>query len=154
MLLSDDNPRDTDGIVMAMFFCGFIGAFLTHIAKKMKINANKFQKYTTIIFANNQTSIDNIASAIPTSYGQASKDLQQMINKGYFEGAYIDVNNRMIVLPQLKNQQSPSNLYEQTSNSTITQPKIKVVACKNCGANNNLIEGQVCECEFCGSPLG
>ena len=75
---------------------------------------------------------------------------QKIFNKGYFSNAYIDVSNREIILPSHMKQQSERNGSLKNNNE---QAKVKSVICKNCGGNNEVIEGQVCECEYCGSPI-
>jgi hypothetical protein len=139
-------------LMVAFVFFGGGGAFMIYAAKKMKANAEKFKKYIAIVINNNETSIDNIAAAIPTSYEQATKDLQKMIDNGYFENAYIDVSNREIVLPNKSTVQTHSTSNVQM-NSPVNEPQINAVVCRNCGANNKVVEGQVCECEYCGSML-
>lgn len=138
-----------DAWTAAAFF-GIGGGVLVYAAKRLKMTGEKFKKYINIVINNNQTSIDNIAAAIPISYDKAAKDLQEMINKGYFSNAYIDVSNREIILPSHMKQQSERNGSLKNNNE---QAKVKSVICKNCGGNNEVIEGQVCECEYCGSPI-
>lgn len=138
-----------DAWTAAAFF-GIGGGVLVYAAKRLKMTGEKFKKYINIVINNNQTSIDNIAAAIPISYDKAAKDLQEMINKGYFSNAYIDVSNREIILPSYIKQQSERNGSLKNNNE---QAKVKSVICKNCGGNNEVIEGQVCECEYCGSPI-
>jgi hypothetical protein len=150
-LETDKGSSVVELIMIILVFFGGGGAFMIYTAKKMKVNAEKCKKYIAIVINNNETSIDNIAAAVPSSYEQTTKDLQKMINNGYFENAYIDVSKREIVLPN-KNlvQTYPiSNI----KNSPVNEPQIKAVACRNCGANNKVVEGQVCECEYCGSML-
>lgn len=138
-----------DAWTAAAFF-GIGGGVLVYAAKRLKMTGEKFKKYINIVINNNQTSIDNIAAAIPISYDKAAKDLQEMINKGYFSNAYIDVSNREIILPSHMKQQSERNGSLKNNNE---QAKVKSVICKNCGGNNEVIEGQACECEYCGSPI-
>ena len=138
-----------DAWTAAAFF-GIGGGVLVYAAKRLKMTGEKFKKYINIVINNNQTSIDNIAAAIPISYDKAAKDLQEMINKGYFSNAYIDVSNTEIILPSYIKQQSERNGSLKNNNE---QAKVKSVICKNCGGNNEVIEGQVCECEYCGSPI-
>jgi hypothetical protein len=147
-----DGSSDLGSLMVAFVFFGGGGAFMMYTAKKMKINAEKLKKYIAIVINNNEKSIDNIAAAMPTSYEQTTKDLQKMIDDGYFENAYIDVSNREIVLINKSNRQTNSTSNIQM-NSHVNEPQINVVACRNCGANNKVVEGQVCECEYCGSIL-
>jgi hypothetical protein len=139
-------------LMVAFVFFGGGGAFMIYTAKKMKVNAERLKKYIAIVINNNETYIDNIAAAVPSSYEQTTKDLQKMIDNGYFENAYIDVSKREIVLPN-KNPVQTHSISNIPMNSPVNEPQIKAVVCRNCGANNKVVEGQVCECEYCGSVL-
>lgn len=128
-------------IAMLILFCGS-GSFIIYIARKIKRNVIKYNKYITIIVNNGKTSIDSIAAAMSSSYEEVTKDLQKMIAKGYFEDAYIDAAGRRIVLGGQIRYQDSGNAY-----------RFKVVSCENCGADNKLLEGQIGKCEYCGSII-
>jgi len=151
-LKTENGSSAVESFMMAFVFFGGGGTFLIYIAKKMKVNAEKFKKYIAIVINNNETSIDNIAAAAPSSYEQTKKDLQKMIDNGYFENAYIDVSKREIVLPN-KNHVQTHSISNIQMNASVNEPQIKAVVCRNCGANNKIVEGQACECEYCGSIL-
>jgi hypothetical protein len=155
ILMAVSGEMKASDAFCAFAFFGAGGALMIYGAKRMKKNAEKLKKYISIVINNNQTSIDNIAAAIPTDYEQAKKDLQKMIDNDYFQGAYIDTANREIVLPKRENSQSTnmSGNNIQHENRDMGQLRFKVVICKNCGANNKIAEGKICECEYCGSPL-
>lgn len=151
--ISGEMPANS-GLIAFVYF-GVGSALMIYGAKRMKENAEKFKKYISVVINTNQTSIDNIAAAIPTDYEQAKNDLQKMIDDGYFQGAYIDASNREIVLSKRENSPSMnmSGNNIQYENKNMEQPRFKVVICKSCGANNTVAEGNLCECEYCGSPL-
>lgn len=151
-LKTDKGSSVLELIMIALVFFGGGGAFMIYTAKKMKVNAEKCKKYIAIVINNNETSIDNIAAAVHLGYEQTTKDLQKMIDNGYFENAYIDVSNREIVLPN-KNPIQTHSISKIQRNPPVNQPQITAVVCRNCGANNKVVEGQVCECEYCGSML-
>ena len=71
-----------------------------------------------------------------------------MVNKGFFEGAYINESVRRIVIP--RKHQEP--LYNQSNNAD-QSIRMQIVTCKGCGANNSIAAGTVGECEFCGSKI-
>lgn len=196
--------------VGSFFFIG--GVIMIIMAKRKRTKANRYRKYIAIVENNRVRQIDSIASAFPTTYEKAHDDLQEMINKGFLEDAYIDESKREIVLvnsvtesnmagqlqgnqpqydqsqfikdplsqllfeeQQLQQQlirgQQPSKQSSQYSQIHVSQtiitnqqpiteqkepPKKKeprVVICKNCGGNNKIIDGDIGECEYCGSPI-
>ena len=111
----------------------------------MKENGGRYKKYIELIINQNQVYINNIATAVGVSREIATKDLQKMIETGYFAGARIDVDQGIIILPQR------TAMY--VSQSPDIQPQEKVVQCQSCGANNKITVGQVSECEYCGTYL-
>ena len=107
-------------------------------------NAAKYKKYIDIIVNQNVKNIDNIASAVGLPYDVAAKDLQDMINIGYLEGAYIDQGNREITWKQ----QEP-----QAPVAGKTNPQMIAIRCFSCGANNIVVAGRVSKCEYCEKPI-
>lgn len=133
-------------IIVALIFGGG-GVYLNLFARKTKSKGDLYKKYIDLIVNQNQTSIDYIASVTDVSYEAASKDLQKMINSGYFTGAYIEENQRKIVLSSVAPPQAPESYAP-----SYVQSHERVVTCGSCGANNR-VTGQIGECEYCGSPL-
>ena len=145
------------GIFTAIVFFGGGGTLMIYISKQMNSKAVKIKKYISIIINNHQTSIDNIAAAIPTNYNQAVKDLSEMIDKGYFANAYIDASSREVILPQKQTKQASKGCENSEQNGSQvnfeSKPLFKIVICKNCGANNKMLDGTVSECEYCDTLL-
>ena len=132
-------------IMILLFFGSGIVLFMSY--KKLTANAEKYRKYIAIIINGNEFIIDNIAGAMSLPTNVVRKDLNDMINNGYFKGAYINDSTNEIVLPQ----QSKSKTNEAKSYDT-PQVQPKVIACKSCGAQNK-VNTSGAECEYCGSPL-
>ncbi|MDR0293649.1 MAG: hypothetical protein LBH95_05795 [Oscillospiraceae bacterium] len=122
---------------------GGIWAFV--LARRMKVDGERYKKYIAMIVNQSQTSVDNIASAVGVSYEIAVKDLQKMIDAGYFAGAYIDASQREIVLAK----NAPPQV---SAGPSAVQVQERVVTCGSCGANNK-VTGHTGECEYCGSYL-
>ncbi|WP_315121274.1 hypothetical protein [uncultured Clostridium sp.] len=144
MLNSPDNA--TESIPPTIFFF-LIGLALRKRSKKLAFKAGKYEKYVFIIMDGKEFIIDNIAGAMSLPVYVVKKDLKDMINKGYFQGAYINDRTNEIVLSK----QNKKNVNGTTPNY---EPKIeaKAVTCKSCGAPNR-VTTSVAECEYCGSPL-
>jgi len=133
-------------VIVAILFI-VIGVLLIIGGIKTKKTIQRFNKYVSMICLENQTSIENIASASSQSIDFVTKDLQTMINIRFFTNAYIDKNTNEIVLTK-------NNITAKNSTSKKTEDlDIKVVTCKNCGASNNITSKSTAECEFCGSAL-
>lgn len=143
-----DSSADTGSTVFGILFYGAGGAGLIYAAKRLKDTGERYKKFIDIVINQRQTTIENIASQMGLGYDETVKGLQKMIDKGYFNGAYIDQGNHEIVLPN-------TNIVQPTVNaqSTNTNVQQRTVKCPNCGGNNVINVGQVAECEFCGSPI-
>lgn len=141
--------NDTGMALFGFLFYAGGGALIIWGSIKVKQSGERYKKYIDIVINQNQTTIDNIASMMRLTYDQTVKDLQKMIDIGYFEGAYIDQANHEIVL--LHRQHTPVN--NQVQNHSEPQAQQKTVKCPNCGGNSVLTVGCVCECDFCGSPI-
>ena len=143
-------------LISDMFFLAILlvgaGIWVYRISRKMKATGEKYKKYIAIIVNQSHTSIDNIAAIVDLPYEVVVQDLQKMIDTGYFEGAYIDVNNREIVLARVVPQQTSQAFVSQTPQNFAAQTQERVIVCKSCGANNRIF-GNIGECEYCGSLL-
>ena len=148
-LETEDGSSVVGGVIVMLMIFGGGGTFALYKAHSYIKKGTKYNRYISIINSSNDTLIDNIAAAYPTSFEQAAKDLQSMLDDGYFMNAYVDLNRRELIMPpktatvNVAVNQSASPSYGQTTS----------VKCKNCGATNTVIEGTTCECEYCGSPI-
>jgi hypothetical protein len=110
------------------------------------LRAAKYKHYIDIIVNKRVRSIPvpTISSAIPVSHDIAIKDIQEMINKGFFEDAYINYNRDEIVF---------STEYEVDGSVRNYKLEMIVVPCNGCGANNQVEKGQVEKCLYCWSLI-
>ncbi len=138
--------RSGSGFGAFIFYVGG-GALIIYGSERVKKSGELYKKFIEIVINQNQTTIENIASAMGLTYEETVEGLQKMIDKGYFEGAYIDHSKHEIVL------HSRNNVAQETGFEGAAQPQQRVVKCPNCGGNNWITVGRVCECDFCGSPI-
>lgn len=136
---SDPSQAVSGRILYLVIFAGG-GLAMVLIGLKTQNEARKIRKYIAIIINQNITSIDKISSVMPVEYSIAVKDIQKIIDQGFFGNAYIDYNSRSIQLP--KEVEEPENA-----------ANVEVVICKSCGASNKITKGAVSNCEYCDSPL-
>jgi hypothetical protein len=128
-------------LVCIMFVVG--GMLVVVRAGRYKRDAKKYRRYIDIVVNHNQSSIDGIAAAVGVPYETARDNLQQMIDKRFFPGAYIHEGNRQLV----RQVQQPAAAGAPAYSGAF------VKACSGCGANNTVWPGRANECEYCGSPL-
>jgi len=146
----DDSSIVGNVITGLIIFCGG-GLLMIRKGKQFMTRGKKFNRYVAIINAENDTSIDRIASAYPTTYTVAVNDLQQMLDFGYFLNAYIDQHQRALIMPPSKSTNFTSVMTDQNNNLALKKPRI--IKCPSCGAINKILPGKTNECEYCGSPL-
>ena len=181
-LTGSQNDNETEGF--AVVFLGYLilGGFIIYASKHMEKFENHYIIYKDIIMNQNERNIQNIALQVGLSCKRTEKELQKMINKGYFDDAYINMESYEIVVPnraqpaqapvsrpvsvaqtavppnRSNTHQStgtasqPNRIYVRQSTST-AQPSEKVVKCPNCGGMNTIRTGTISECDFCGSPI-
>lgn len=136
----------TGVIIYLVFFVG--GVLLLKKAKETKKIANRYKKYLNLVINQNIKSIDGIASAVGLSYDVVSNELEKMIDSGYLNNAYINQNNREIVL-----RQHDHEFYNQKSTQNQESAKRVTVRCPGCGANNVVVVDRVTECDYCATPI-
>lgn len=141
-LINGESDKST--AVGGILFYGIGGVLMIYASIKQKETGERYKKYIDIVINQGQTTIENIASQMQLSYEDTVKDLQKMIEKGYFKNAHIDYQNHEIIVEN--NQKSE----ESNWGNDIAE---KVIKCPNCGGNNVIRIGRVCECDFCGSPI-
>ncbi|MBQ3291547.1 MAG: hypothetical protein IJH43_04140 [Mogibacterium sp.] len=102
------------GIMFAMAAAGSIGspeaviqygcvaaaAFIAAGVLKViySTRAKRIRAYESRINYNGNTSIDDLAAHVGRSPEKVADDLQKMIVSGFFEEAYVDINNRLLVM--------------------------------------------------------
>ncbi|MDL2310754.1 hypothetical protein LJC13_02105 [Peptostreptococcaceae bacterium OttesenSCG-928-C18] len=121
------------------------GIILIMEGSKYKRLGNKFQRYYTIVYENEESYLDKISGTLNISYDIVVRDLQELISKKIFMGCYIDSNLRKIVFP---NERAMSNF---TVGSRILENNApSSIICKSCGGVNPLTAK---ECEYCGTSI-
>ena len=92
---STDAPEFRLGVAI-------VGAILIAAAGSMKLvlntRAKRIRTYEAKINKNGNTSIDELAAAVGKPFNKVADELQAMIADGFFPQAYVDINNRMLVM--------------------------------------------------------
>ena len=142
-LETEDGSSVVGGVIVMLMIFGGGGAFALYKAYSYIKKGTKYNRYVSIINSSNDTLIDNIAAAYPTSFEQAAKDLQSMLDDGYFMNAYVDLKRRELIMPPKAT--TVNVAVNQNTSPSYGQPTS--VKCKNCGATNTVVPGTVNECE-------
>ena len=75
-----------------------IGVTLLFMAGSRKRKLKKFQKYLSMVGKRDRISITSLAEAMGVSEKQAEKDLEEMLERDFWEEGYVDAARRMLVL--------------------------------------------------------
>lgn len=85
-----------------MMQCGILGAAIlaaTGISKLIKSSkAKRIRAYEARVNQNGNTSLDDLAAYVGKPVEKVADELQQMIVDGFFGEAYIDMDNRLLVM--------------------------------------------------------
>ncbi len=118
----------TSGGVVMIYF----GVSINRLAKR-------YRNYIQIIINDSKTNLSEIANQMHLGPIKVDRDLQSMIELGYFGEAYIDYVNDIIVIKQ-----NEPDASEQGDDQV-------TVICKNCGGRNVATASR---CQYCDSPIG
>lgn len=136
-------------MIVVLFFGG--GFWTLSGARNMNKRGRKYNQYISVINAG-ETDIDIIAGAVSVTYETALKDIQELIDIGFFPNAYINASSKKLVL--VDNDIDGQQITLQTkSTSKSDLNRKKVIKCSTCGANMVVIEGEIIKCEYCGTLL-
>lgn len=124
-------------IMFALFGCG--GYAVVRNARKYKALGLMYKRYYPVVSGSATGSLDKISEVLGEPYETTVVNTQKLIDAGLFENSYIDKNNRKIISPIV------SCMYKPKSVCTVN--------CPHCGGMNNILKGQVVECEYCGSII-
>ncbi len=152
LFTTDNNAEGFTSVIIAFIFLGGIfivpGLRVLYGARKMKQKGMRYNRYYHIVNGK-VSSIAEIARSAAVPPKVALTDIQEMIDCGFFPGAYIDLNRQEIILPGSRN-----NIHQVILNqSNQKEKRKKAINCPNCGANGVVTEGTATECEYCGTPL-
>ena len=93
--MSTDVPEVRMGV-------GIAGVILLIIAGILKLalsaKAKRIRTYEAKINKKGNTSIDDLAAYVGKPFSKVADDLQAMIADGFFPEAYVDINNRLLVM--------------------------------------------------------
>lgn len=135
----EDDPTLLPGLFVLFVIPGII---MIAVGTKRKLKLKKYEKYIQCMGGKKRMSIESIAEKRKVDVDTATNDIFDMINKNIING-YIDDYNELILDGYLENNEKMKR-YIKT---------VKVVKCKECGAQNSVREGTTVECEYCGTIL-
>lgn len=162
-LVIDDGSSIVFGlIVMVTLFCGG-GYAIVRYAKKYKKLGLLFERYLPVASRSPNGSLDDIAGALGEAYEKTEENIQKLIDAGLFEHSYIDKMCRCLVSPVVSSTYQPQPGYsaagrngmhqQQSSAESTPAAGMITVKCNGCGGINTVLQGRVCECEYCGSAI-
>ena len=122
-------------------YCMAGGLVLLLLERMERQKACKFQQYLDYVLKRKTTSIMDLSLLFQNNPAEIVRDLNEMVNAGYFGDAYVDRDAQKIVFPHLEKEKKKQ------------QERKVTVTCKHCGATNMIIIGEHNVCEYCDSPI-
>lgn len=136
--VQDAYIYDYSGLIMGIAFM-FGGLAMVYSATKANLNLERYHAYNQLIFKKGVFSIDMLARSMDKTYAETLQDLDLLVRKGYLQDMSVNRDTRMI-----------EGLFVSKYKASV---KSKMVRCPGCGANNEVIEHETTECEYCGRKL-
>lgn len=100
---------------LAMMLAGltFLG-----VAGGRRRKLKRFQKYVTMVGSKNAVSLEALAKSMGCSEKKVEKDLEEMLDRGFWEQGYVDAAQRLLVLGELPWEAPPAEEPEQEPENT------------------------------------
>lgn len=125
---------------------------------------SRLKRYQEYIGLSRDLSLKKIAEYVPTTVNEALDDLQSMLDKGAYQGAYIDYGRMYLVIPGREVEKvvvEHVHHYHEVKADPPPEPKAEpkadikpqAVKCGSCGAPNVVIPGEIKKCPYCRSFL-
>ena len=89
---------DPASVAQYTIIAGVLAALGAGLKIFSNIRAKRIRAYESRINYNGNTSLDDLAQVVGRPVEKVADDLQQMIVAGFFPNAYIDFNNRLLVM--------------------------------------------------------
>ncbi len=92
------STGDPTSMIQSVLIAAGLGIFAVGLKIYRSIIGRRVRAYEAKINYNGNTSLEDLAAFTGRSVNQVADDLQKMIVQGFFPDAYIDMNNRMLVM--------------------------------------------------------
>lgn len=89
------------GEVTPLLALALAGLTLMGVAGKRRRKLKKFQKYMTMVGSKSAVSLSALARSMGVSEKKVEKDLEEMLDRGFWDIGYVDAASRMLVLGEL-----------------------------------------------------
>ena len=95
-ITSGDNAGAIEAAAIAAICFAGSGYIKYSLGKKAK----RIRTYETRVNTKGNTSLDELAASVGRPYEKVADELHQMIVDGFFPGAYVDMENRLLVMTE------------------------------------------------------
>lgn len=149
-------------VVLAFFIFVVGGIAMLQSSGKLRQQGIMYKQYIEIVVNKQIRKISEIAKHVGKDREQVIKQLQQMIDVGFFKNAEIDFQVYEIILDGTQNQKAPLEYTRESAKQDTTgmsksqteeTKQQRVLVCDGCGAKNVVTVNRICYCEYCDSPL-
>ena len=140
---------DSASIVLFIIFIS-LSVYTLYCGIKRSKMGKKLKNYVNIVGNRAIVPILEIAQTSLEPEMQVLKDFQWLIKKNFFADAYIDYDDKAIVL-----REAYSKILEQREREEQAKKRIEYVAvrCECCHGTTKIEKGKVGKCSYCGAPI-
>ena len=148
--------------VVLVFFIFVVGGIaMLQSSGKLQQQGSMYKQYIEIVVNQQVRKISEISKQVGKDRELVIKQLQQMIDVGFFKNAEIDFQVYEIILNGTQKQKVPLQNTKENKKQDATgmsasqaqEQQQRVVVCNGCGAKNVVTVNRICYCEYCDSPL-
>lgn len=148
-------------VVLAFFVFIVGGIAMLQSSGKLQQQGVMYKQYIEIVVNQQVRKISEISKQVGKDRELVIKQLQQMIDVGFFKNAEIDFQVYEIILNGTQKQKVPLQNTKENKKQDATgmsasqaqEQQQRVVVCNGCGAKNVVTVNRICYCEYCDSPL-
>lgn len=159
-----EGTQDVFWPAVAMVFFIFVvgGIAMLKSSGKLREQGIMYKQYIEVVVNQGIRNISQIAEQVGKNRELVIKQLQQMIDVGFFKNAQMDLSADEIILTGIQKQkyslqEEKKNVKQetvQTNQKPVETPvQQRVLVCDGCGAKNVVTVNRICYCEYCDSPL-
>jgi hypothetical protein len=166
------NPEQEEGTVMdlimvlIMFVLPPLIIYMVCRSKERKV-IYEYEAYRINIFEQRLSTVNQIASTMGKTPNRVIIDIKDMIRQHLLPGVDLDPHSQIITItqdtdqeqPPLEEQEAAPNEPPAPSNGPSGGPlpprirPVRSVECRGCGNRAQLAEGEIKNCEYCGTLL-
>lgn len=143
-----DGFQGIDVTITLVF--ALVGLGFWKLGNRLAKKCRETEQYVSLIGDSGAVDLCAVADATGKSYENVCQDVTKLMQKGYWKGARVDSEMKMLI--QTDSWEKPAETEAPEASKEVKEDAGETVICPCCGAENH-ITGDAGVCEYCGAPL-